>query len=218
MVNVAGAVVFVVVAAERRPSATAHRGYRFLHTNPHLSAPLLSAFDCNVTLLFSLNLKSITMSLDALKAEITSKRKGSNNDSISERPTKYMRRGELEKLKEEAERKKKEEQEAAKRKEQEEKDAARAKVGAKVSISSRSFRNVCVLKRVYLENSFLDPFPTRQCRCLVGGTRQAHPCPNQVASISQTRSQSDDYDRKGSLYACLDKRIANVGFVFARWS
>ncbi len=75
------------------------------------------------------------MSLDALKAEIATKRKSSTNDTLSERPNKYMRRGELDKLKEEAERKKKEEQDAARRREQDEREPARGTSGAKVSIS-----------------------------------------------------------------------------------
>lgn len=86
------------------------------------------------------------MSLDALKAEIATKRKNPNNDSISERPNKYMRRGELEKLKEEAERKKKEEQEAAKRKVEEEEREAKSKL--KAAKVSRTFHdnNATVLK------------------------------------------------------------------------
>lgn len=49
------------------------------------------------------------MSLDALKAELAVKRKKPQEDGP--RPTKYMRRGELEKLKEEQERREKEEKE-----------------------------------------------------------------------------------------------------------
>lgn len=45
--------------------------------------------------------------MDALKAEIASKRKALDN--VPPRPTKYMRRGEIERMKEEEERKAREE-------------------------------------------------------------------------------------------------------------
>lgn len=47
------------------------------------------------------------MSLDALKAEIAVKRKAASNEDIPGRPSKYMRRGELEKLREKSEEKQK---------------------------------------------------------------------------------------------------------------
>lgn len=54
--------------------------------------------------------------MDALKAEIATKRKALTEDPIlASRPTKYMRRGELEKMKEEQERKAREEREQAER-------------------------------------------------------------------------------------------------------
>jgi pre-mRNA-splicing factor 18 len=58
--------------------------------------------------------------MDALKAEIAAKRKNLEDPGVAARPTKYMRRGDLERLKEEEERKvqeetrKKEEEEEAK--------------------------------------------------------------------------------------------------------
>ncbi|KAK0469972.1 Prp18 domain-containing protein [Desarmillaria tabescens] len=64
--------------------------------------------------------------MDALKAEIASKRKALEGGS-SERPTKYMRRGDLERLKEEQERKEREEAEA---KEQATREEAEAKAAA----------------------------------------------------------------------------------------
>lgn len=64
--------------------------------------------------------------MDALKAEIASKRKNLQDDSG--RPTKYMRRGELEKLKEEQERQEREAKEAQKRQELQEKENAAAKL------------------------------------------------------------------------------------------
>jgi pre-mRNA-splicing factor 18 len=51
--------------------------------------------------------------MDALKAEIAAKRKALE-DGSSERPNKYMRRGDVERIKEEQERKEREEKEKAK--------------------------------------------------------------------------------------------------------
>lgn len=58
--------------------------------------------------------------MDALKAEIAVKRKALSGDT--ERPSKYMRRGDLERLREERERKEREEQEAKEREERERKE------------------------------------------------------------------------------------------------
>ena len=56
--------------------------------------------------------------MDALKAEIALKRKSLQELPLGDgRPTKYMRRGDIERLKEEQERKAKEEKEAKKREE-----------------------------------------------------------------------------------------------------
>lgn len=78
------------------------------------------------------------MSLDALKSEIATKRKLATED-VS-RPTKYMRRGELEKLKAEQERKEKEEKEKQRRKqEQEDREAKEVKERQKVSYLRLSF-------------------------------------------------------------------------------
>lgn len=58
--------------------------------------------------------------MDALKAEIALKRKSLQELPLGDgRPTKYMRRGDIERLKEEQERKAKEEKEAKKREERE---------------------------------------------------------------------------------------------------
>ena len=95
------------------------------------------------------------MSLDALKAEIAIKRKATPDGSS--RPSKYMRRGDLEKLKEEQERKEREEKEKEKEKarlekEQKEREAAEEKAKEKVSMSTlctqflvlrRSWRTGC---------------------------------------------------------------------------
>ena len=85
------------------------------------------------------------MSLDALKAEIAIKRKATPDGSS--RPSKYMRRGDLEKLKEEQERKEREEKEKARlEKEQKEREAAEEKAKEKVSISTLCTQ-ILVLRR-----------------------------------------------------------------------
>lgn len=71
--------------------------------------------------------------MDSLKALVAEKRKAIQDDST--RPTKYMRRGELERMKEEQEAKAREEKrlaEEAKKREEEAKEAERAakKVGS----------------------------------------------------------------------------------------
>lgn len=89
------------------------------------------------------------MSLDALKAEIAVKRKATPDDSA--RPSKYMRRGELEKLKAEQEAKEREEKEKARqqRKEQEEREAAETKAREKVSSLIFVQSNAIVLRRLW---------------------------------------------------------------------
>ena len=77
------------------------------------------------------------MSLDILKAEIAVKRKALTDDSTaSVRPNKYMRKGELERLKLEQEQKEREEKE---RKEREQEEAAQAAAKAKVWHSQIAF-------------------------------------------------------------------------------
>ncbi|TFK40070.1 Prp18 domain-containing protein [Crucibulum laeve] len=80
--------------------------------------------------------------MDALKAEIASKRKALEEDPVlSARPTKYMRRGDIERLKEEQEQKAREEKkksEEAARKEEETKAAAAKSVQAASRPSSGS--------------------------------------------------------------------------------
>lgn len=77
--------------------------------------------------------------MDALKAEIAVKRKALQDPVLAARPTKYIRRGELERLKEERERDEKEakEREERERKEEEE-ERRRQSAATKVSISSLS--------------------------------------------------------------------------------
>ena len=77
--------------------------------------------------------------MDALKAEIASKRKVLQDDPIaSSRPTKYMRRGDIERLKEEQELKEREERERKDKEEREKKEEAAAIERMKVCIISLS--------------------------------------------------------------------------------
>lgn len=87
-----------------------------------------------IPLRFSLVLNYFIM--DALKAEIASKRKTLQDDSVeSLRPTKYMRRGDIEKLREEQELKAREEREQKDIKERERVDqAASLKKAAKMKV------------------------------------------------------------------------------------
>ncbi|KAL5526854.1 hypothetical protein ACEPAF_8581 [Sanghuangporus sanghuang] len=95
------------------------------------------------------------MSLDALKAEIAGKRK-LTADEVP-RPTKYLRRGELEKLKAEQERKEKEEKEKQKRKrEQNEREVAEAKERIK---TARAFSNSPVPESSASARSSASPTP-----------------------------------------------------------
>lgn len=73
--------------------------------------------------------------MDALKAEIATKRK-TLQELPAERSTKYMRRGDIERLKEEQERKAREEKETREREERDEREAKRlAKLATKGKVS-----------------------------------------------------------------------------------
>lgn len=75
--------------------------------------------------------------MDALKAEISIKRKAIQEDPVlNGRPTKYMRRGELERLKEEQERKAREEKQKELKAKQ---DSEQSKVNSYLTISSLLF-------------------------------------------------------------------------------
>jgi septal ring factor EnvC (AmiA/AmiB activator) len=94
---------------------------------------------------FRSHLSHTTSTMDALKAEIASKRKALQDDPVtSPRQTKYMRRGDIEKLKEERELKEREEKEH-KEKEREEAEAIKKAARMKVCISSLF---VCVCSRL----------------------------------------------------------------------
>jgi len=85
--------------------------------------------------------------MDGLLAEVASKRKALESDA--QRPAKYMRRGELERLREEEEQKRKLEkdaQEAAAKQEKETAAAVAAAKRAKVCISLFILKQVLILK------------------------------------------------------------------------
>ena len=69
--------------------------------------------------------------MDAFMAEINLKRKAMTDVPAATRPTKYMRKGDLERLKEEQEQKEREQKEALKREELERKQKQEAEKAAK---------------------------------------------------------------------------------------
>jgi pre-mRNA-splicing factor 18 len=73
--------------------------------------------------------------MDALKAEIATKRKTLEGDGG--RPNKYMRKGDIERMKEEKERQEREEREAKLRADEEAKATARAAKASTSKVSSR---------------------------------------------------------------------------------
>ncbi|KAI0663689.1 pre-mRNA splicing factor [Cubamyces menziesii] len=112
--------------------------------------------------------------MDALKAEIAQKRKALDIP-IPEgvRPTKYMRRGELERLKEEQERKEREEREAKlreerEREEREREERRREKAAARASSSRRSTKS---------------PFPE-------GNTPSGSPAPDSSTSFNISNEET----------------------------
>ncbi|CDO74367.1 hypothetical protein BN946_scf184355.g15 [Trametes cinnabarina] len=111
--------------------------------------------------------------MDALKAEIAMKRKALEIPvPEGARPTKYMRRGELERLKEEQERKEREEKEAQlreqlEREEREREERRREKAVARASSSRRSTKS---------------PFPQ-------GDTPSGSPAPESAATFSMPNEE-----------------------------
>lgn len=83
--------------------------------------------------------------MDALKAEIASKRKALQDDpAASARPNKYMRRGDIEKLKEEQELKERQEKEQKENEERERfAEAAAAKRAAKMKVCLWWYTVIC---------------------------------------------------------------------------
>lgn len=98
--------------------------------------------------------------MDGLLAEVAAKRKAITTES--DRPKKYMRRGDIERLKEEEERKAKEEKEAKARAEKEAAEAVeRAKV-AKLKVCSFPANITAILSDLLMENRPLqDQLPIR---------------------------------------------------------
>ncbi|EPQ54289.1 Prp18-domain-containing protein [Gloeophyllum trabeum ATCC 11539] len=77
--------------------------------------------------------------MDALKAEIANKRKALEDPALAARPNKYVRRGELERLREEKERQEREEKERQKAlKAEEERKAAEARAAARARSTTPS--------------------------------------------------------------------------------
>lgn len=104
-----------VAGSERkRRSVTAG----LVHSRP--SPPCIASLTCislsnaRTRRTYSAHSSTPAIAMDALKAEIASKRKALDAPT-QQRPNKYMRRGDIEKLKEEEERKAREEKAAAER-------------------------------------------------------------------------------------------------------
>lgn len=98
--------------------------------------------------------------MDALKAEVASKRKTIQDDSMtSSRPNKYMRRGDIERLKEEQELKVRQEKEQKEREERESIAARKAKVSIQFILSI----STCLILRWRID--FFDVRRRLTCPC-----------------------------------------------------
>ena len=152
------------------------------------------------------------MSLDALKAELAVERKNTQNDAA--RPAKYMRRGELEKLKEEQERKEKEERE---------KRRAQSEVDAREIVAKKSLQEVSCAQ-VYYDNlmnmSENRPYALIQIRLYLNHQALAPrenrhlPLQNRVASTSRMKRRFGVCEQRASRYACSERLTGNGGSAF----
>lgn len=93
--------------------------------------------------------------MDALKAEIATKRKVIQDDPLANRPNKYMRRGDIERLREQAEQKVRDE-----KRELEQEETARKAAVAQVAKDAREEAKVsqryptwCPCPNTWMENS-----------------------------------------------------------------
>ncbi len=89
--------------------------------------------------------------MDALKAEIASKRKAIQDDPLASRPNKYMRRGDIERLREQEAQKARDEKLELEQAEAAAVQSAKdAREEAKVS---RRYRTYCPCPNTWMENS-----------------------------------------------------------------
>lgn len=107
--------------------------------------------------------------MDALKAEIATKRKAIQDDPLANRPNKYMRRGDIERLREEAEHKAREEKRKLELEEEARKAAVRAEKETRKNLVKVSHWHCvrCPCPNSWLENSHrlhLQPSPLPSTR------------------------------------------------------
>lgn len=154
--------------------------------------------------------------MDALKAEIAAKRKNLEDPGVAARPTKYMRRGDLERLKEEEERKvqeekrKKEEEEAKLRKE-----AATERLRlATLKVSMHSVRSVGMrLNRGWSRS----PYQSRLPEHLLLGQKTQEAVLSSRKSLNstfQTRKPFDDFVPKANPSDCSQSLTRTGVYVY----
>jgi hypothetical protein len=148
--------------------------------------------------------------MDALKAEVALKRK--NIDSDVPRPTKYMRRGEIERLKEEQEQREKQEKLAQKKAAEDEAEAKRlAAKAAKVCIYFIFCGAQCPYSRFLRDHRQIRPILALQLK-------QSLPKLNHLSTTSPTRKLSGDSEPKISPYGSLQSPTRTGDFGCVPWS
>lgn len=151
--------------------------------------------------------------MDALKAEIAAKRKILEAENGS-RPTKYMRRGDIEKMKQEQEQEAKQQRAQIVHEEagNNTKVIEQAKSDANVSHSLVLYRYV--VNTSMESGSHLGRLPLR---LLLNRGIQAHQFPNHPLT-SQTRRPYADFAPRDNLSGCLPNQIETGGCVYAHWN
>lgn len=150
--------------------------------------------------------------MDALKAEIAVKRKNLEAD-IGPRQTKYMRRGDIERIKQEQE-------QAAKQERAQNTQEEAAKVIATEQAKPDAYVSILPVLRQYIIYMSMESrsHPGRlPSRLFLNPEIQAHQSPNHL-SISLMRRPSADSVPKDSLSDCLPKPIETGGYVYVHWS
>ena len=150
------------------------------------------------------------MSLDFLKNEISNKRK--KTEDISGPSKKYLRRGELEKLKEERERQEREKQKT----EQQEKERSEAAERERAKVCTRYLLSIFVLT-YYLENrpKHLVLRHVHQHRILQPRPEIQSLPPLKQDSIYPTKKLFGDYAKRDNQSVCLVKRIVSADYGYA---
>ena len=183
----------------------------------HLPAPSSSAAVLHT--LLSIVVLFYSSDMDALKAEIANKRKALEIPAVDGRPTKYIRRGDLERLKEEQERKAREAEEERRRQEKEREEREREeerrrKEAKKVSLGLSVVRALVRKAEHELENRTahsVDP-------PLLHIQRAARPPPQRPHSTFQTRRLSVDSAPRASPFASSASPTRSAACVSVPWS